>query len=151
MFTLFNSVSVAAQAFGQAASVFTMSAMQAQAQFNDQLCAAAGRLYGAAGKAKIPEDFLEAALREQEGLLGHAFDAFRAQARAASELVHGHYAGLVQAEVLPRSLLQSGALGRTLHSAEATVLGAVDLAEGTRRKLVEPFGVPVAAKKAVAA
>lgn len=151
MFTLFNTFSVVSLALGHTVHTFARSTMQAQAQFNDKVCASAGRLSDVAGKAKIPEDFLEAAMREHEGLLDHAFEVARAQVRAASELARSHYAGLVQAEVLPRSLLQSGALGRTLQSAETTVLGAVDLVEGARRKMVEPLGIPVTAKQAAAA
>jgi hypothetical protein len=92
--------------------------------------------------AKIPEDVLESAIREHQGLVAHAFNAARAHVHATSELARGQYAGLVQAKVLPCSLLQSSAVEQALNKAQSTAVQAVNKLEEIRHKIVDPLGFP---------
>lgn len=130
----------AAQPMSLAATHYVSQVLRAHREFGEQVNAAAGRLIGAAYVAKIPEDVLESALREHQGLVAHAFNAARAQVHATDELARGQYAGLVRAKVLPCSLLQSSAVERVLNKAQSTALQAVDGLEALRHKVVDPLG-----------
>lgn len=132
----------AAQPMSLAATNFVSHVLRAHREFGEQVNAAATRLIGAAYVAKIPEEVLESAVREHQGLVAHAFNAVRAHVQATSELARGQYAGLVQAKVLPCSLLQSSAVEQTLNKVQSTALQAVDGLEALRNKVVDPLGFP---------
>jgi hypothetical protein len=137
----FNPIA-AAQPLSLAATNFVSQALRAQREFGEQLQAATARLIGAAYLAKIPEDVLESAIREHQGLVTHAFEAARAHVQATGELARGQYAGLVQTKVLPCSLLQSSVVEQALNKAQSTALQAVDKLEALRHKVVDPLGFP---------
>jgi len=132
----------AAQPLSLAATNFVSQVLRAQREFGEHVQAAAGRVVGAAYMAKIPEDVLESAIREHQGLVAHAFKAARAHVQATSELARGQYGGLVQAKVLPCSLLQCSAVEQALNKAQSTALQAVDKLEEIRHKVVDPLGFP---------
>jgi hypothetical protein len=132
----------AAQPLTLAATNFVSQVLRAQREFGEQVQAAAGRLVGAAYLAKIPEDVLESAIREHEGLVAQAFNAARAHVQASGELARGQYAGLVRAKVLPCSLLQSSVVEQTLNKVQSKAVQAVDKLEAARHKVVDPLGYP---------
>lgn len=127
---------------GQSFLAFFNTMVNIQQKFGSEVLAAANRVGAAAYAAKIPEDVMESALREHEGLVSHAFDAARAQLKASAELARNQYASLVQDKAAPCSMLQGAQMNKAVSTVEAAVTKAVDKLEATRKKVVEPFGFP---------
>ena len=140
--TKFKSATSGTHTRGQSFLAFFNTAVAVQQKFGSEVLAAANRVVAAAYVAKIPEDVMESALREHEGLVGHAFEAARAQLKASAELARNQYASLVQDKAAPCSMLQGAQVNKAVATVEAVVLKAVDKLEDTRKKVVEPFGFP---------
>jgi len=132
----------ATQSRNSAAVSFLAQVLREHLKFGEQVGASLNRLTTSAFTAKIPEDVVEAAVREHQGLVAHAFEAARAQVRASGDLARGHYAGLVQAKVLPCSLLQSSSVEKAVNKVQSASLQAVDSLEALRKKVLDPLGLP---------